>query len=170
MLRAPKQIMSSSGYFRGDNPNSAITVKFIFYPLKFTVGTYGVVNIDGTNIYFDTWANAVTLLQSPGSYGNNSLTIVDGEIYRDMGQTYNIFVGQYRTDNIQHIATLTKVQKYTTDAQTTEGVTGTTFINASGSPPAGNNYRTGYIVTWSSNPNEGAGLGVPVGGSRTGYY
>lgn len=169
MLRAIKTNPSISGYFRGENPAADATIKFIFYPLKFTVGTFGVVRIDGNNIYFNTYANAVNLLQSPGSYGNNSNTIIDGELYRDMGQTYNIFVGQYRTDNIQHVATLTKVQKIVNEGQSTEGITGGLFVNASGSPPLGNNYRTGYIVTWTSNPNASAGIGIPVGATRTGH-
>lgn len=169
ILRSIKTIPSITGFFRGDNPNASITVKFIVYPLKFTVGVNGVVKIDGNNIYFNTYQNCVNFFQSPGSYGNNSNTILSGEIYRDMGQTYNIFVGQYRNQNIQHVATLTKVQKYTTDGQTTEGVTGNVFVNASGSPPIGNNYRTGYLVTWSSNPDETPGVGIPIGASRTGY-
>jgi hypothetical protein len=169
MLRAIKTTPAIVGYFRGDNPASDITVKFIVYPLKFTIGTYGVVAIQGNNIFFDTYANARALLQSPGSYGNNSNTIISGEIYRDMGQTVNIFTGQYRTDNIQHVATLTKVQKIENTGQATEGVTGKTLNLASGSPPIGNNYTTGYIVTWSSNPDAGAGVGIPVGATRTGH-
>lgn len=168
LLRGIKQTPSRVGYFRGDNPGSDATVDFIYYPLKLTVGSFGVVRIDNGNIYFDTYANAVDFIQDPASNGNASATIVNGEIYRDMGKTYNIFVGQYRSDNLQHVATLTKVQRYTTDGQTNEGVTGADFSNLT-VPPVGNNYRTGYIVTWSSNPNAGAGLGIPVGGLRTGY-
>lgn len=169
LLRAIKQTPSRVGYFRGDNPGADATVDFLFYPLKFTVGSFGVVRIDNANIYFDTYANAVDFFQDPGNNGNASAQIVTGEIYRDMGQTYNIFVGQYRSDNLQHVATLTKVQRYVgPNSETTEGITGGVFSTAA-TPPTGNNYRTGYIVTWSSNPNAGSGLGIPVGALRTGY-
>ena len=167
MLRSIKQIPSIVGYFRGDNPSAVTGCKFIVYPLKVTIGSFGVVAIQGNNIFFDTYTNAQDFITAPDSNGNTSATVVDGEIYRDMGQTLNIFVGQYRSDNIQHVATLTKVQRYTTDGQTTEGITGGLFSNAT-VPPAGNNYRTGYLVTWSSNPAESGG--IPVGASRTGYY
>ena len=170
LLRSVKTNPSITGYFVGDNPGPVptATIKFIFYPLKFTVGTNGVVRIDGNNIYFNTYLNCVRLLQTPGSYGNNSNTIISGDVYRDMGQTYNIFVGQYRSDNIQHVATLTKVQKYTTDGEKTEGVTGG-VLNTAGAPPVANNYRTGYIVTWSSNPDSTPDAGIPIGVTRTGH-
>lgn len=166
MLRTIKQTPSRVGYFRGDNPTESARVDFIYYPLKVTLNSFGVVAIQGNNIFFDTFANAEDFLVDPGSNGNASATVADGEIYRDMGQTINIFVGQYRSDNIQRVATLTKVQRITTDGQTTEGVTGGEFSNTT-VPPAGNNYRTGYLVTWSTNPV--LATGIPVGAVRTGY-
>lgn len=168
MLRAIKQIPTVVGYFRGDNPSAVTGCKFITYPLKVEINSFGVVAIQGNNIFFDTYTNAQDFITAPDSNGNLGTTVTDGDLYRDMGQTINIFVGQYRSDNIQHVATLTKVQRYTADGQTTEGVTGKSLSLASGAPPASNNYFTGYLVTWSSNPAESGG--IPVGGSRTGYY
>ena len=168
MLRAIKTNPAVTGYFRGDNPNTITDCRFITYPLKVAINSFGVVAIQGNNIFFDTYDNAKDFIRAPGSNGNHSTQVTNADIYRDMGQTINIFVGQYRSDNIQHVATLTKVQKYVNTGETTEGITGKELSLASGAPPASNNYLTGYLVTWSSNPDESAG--IPVGGSRTGYY
>lgn len=157
-----------SGYFRGENPAIETTIKFVYYPLKVTIGSFGVVRIDGNNIFFNTFANAVDFLQDPASNGNAAATIVDGDLYRDMGKTIQIFVGQYRSENIQHVATLTKAQKISNEGQATEGITGIAFTNLT-VPPAGNNYRTGYVVTWASNPISSVGQGIPLGVSRTGH-
>jgi hypothetical protein len=165
LLKELKQIPSNNGYFLAKDLGGSFTAitKFIYDPITFTVGSYGVVMIQGTNVYFDTYANADAFLTDPTSYGNQSYSLSDNELYRDMGKTYSIYVqktkptGGYYYD---HVATLTKVQRFSTDGQTTDGVVG--------GPIASNRqyYYTGYVVTWSANPTVS---GVPVGVSRIGF-
>ncbi len=160
-----KQIPSNSGYFLAKNLGGSFTAlaEFIYDPIAFTVGSFGVVAVNGTSVYFDTYANAVTFLTNPGATGNSGFNLGDNELYRDMGKTYSIYVQQTKSAGGYYyleVATLTKVQRITTDGQTTEGVVG--------GPTAGNlnYYYTGYIVTWSSNPTT---AGVPVSVSRIGF-
>jgi hypothetical protein len=160
-----KQIPSNSGYFLAKTLGGSFTAitKFIYEPINFTVGSYGVVAVNGTNVYFNTYANAVAFLTDPTSYGNSSYSLADNELYRDMGKTYNIYVQQTKASGGYYyleVATLTKVQRLSTDGQFTEGVVG--------GPTAGNlkYYYTGYIVTWSANPTT---AGIPVGVSRVGF-
>ncbi len=160
-----KQTPSSTGYFLAKTLGGSFTAitKFIYDPITFTVGSYGVVAVKGTNVYFDTYANAVLFFTDPSSYGNSSYSLADNELYRDMGKTYNIYVQQTKSTGgyyYDHVLTLTKAQRLTTDGQTTDGVVG--------GPTAGNRlyYYTGYIVTWSANPTI---AGIPVGVSRVGF-
>lgn len=164
LIKTTKQIPGATSYFLAKTLGGSFTAitKFIYEPITFTVGSYGVVMIQGTNIYFDTYANAVLFLTDPNSYGNSSYNLSDNELYRDMGKTYNIYTQQTKSTGgyyYLHVATLTKVQRLTTDGQTTDGVVG--------GPTAANlqKYYTGYVVTWSANPTTG---GVPVGVSRVG--
>ena len=164
LLKTTKQIPGATSYFLAKTLGGSFTAitKFIYEPITFTVGSYGVVGIEGTNIYFDTYANATALLTDPSSYGNSSFSLADNELYRDMGKTYNIYTQQTKSSGGYYylpVATLTKVQRLSTDGQTTDGVVG--------GPTATNllKYYTGYIVTWSSNPTIN---GVPVGVSRVG--
>lgn len=160
-----KQIPSNTGYFLSKDLGGSFTarVEFIYDPIAFTVGSFGVVGIEGTNIYFDTYANVVLFFTDPGSYGNSSFTLGDNQLYRDMGKTYNIYVRREKATGgyfYDHVLTLTKVQRMDTPGQTTEGVVG--------GPTAGNRlfYYTGYITTWSANPTT---AGIPVGVSRIGF-
>lgn len=165
LLKTPKQIAARTGYFLAKALGSPLTalVEFIYDPIQFTIGSFGVVGIEGSNIYFDTYANAVTFLTNPAATGNSGFNLADNELYKDMGKSYNIYVQQTKPTGGYYylqVATLTKVQRMTTDGQTTEGVVG--------GPTAGNRlyYFTGYIVTWSANPTA---TGVPVGVSRVGF-
>jgi hypothetical protein len=160
-----KQTPSSTGYFLAKALGGSFTarVEFIYDPIAFTVGSFGVVGISGTNVYFDTYANVVSFFTDPGSNGNTSFNLGDNELYRDMGKTYNIYVQQTKSTGgyyYDHVLTLSKAQRFTTDGQTTDGVVG--------GPTAGNRlyYFTGYIVTWSANPTV---TGIPVGVSRVGF-
>lgn len=160
-----KQIPSSSGYFLAKNLGGSFTalVDFIYDPINITVGSFGVVAVNGSSVYFDTYANAVAFITNPSATGNTGFTLGDNELYRDMGKTYTIYVQQTKSSGGYYyleVATLTKVQRVTTDGQTTEGVVG--------GPTASNRlyYFTGYIVTWSSNPTL---AGIPVGVSRIGF-
>jgi hypothetical protein len=161
-----KQIPSNSGYFLAKTLGGSFTAitKFIYDPITFTVGSFGVVGIDGTNVYFDTYANADLFLTDPSSYGNSSYSIADNELYRDMGKTYNIYVQQTKSTGgyyYDHIATLTKVQRLSTDGQTTEGVVSAPSVSVNLKY-----YFTGYVVTWSANSTT---AGIPVGVSRIGF-
>lgn len=160
-----KQIPSDSSYFLAKTLGGSFTTitKFIYEPITFTVGSFGVVGIEGSNIYFDTYANAVDFFTDPTSNGNTSYSLADNELYRDMGKTYNIYVQQTKSTGgyfYDHIATLTKVQRLAADGQATDGVVG--------GPLASNlrYYYTGYIVTWSANTTIS---GIPVGVSRIGF-
>jgi hypothetical protein len=161
-----KQIPSSSAYFLAKDLGGSFTAvtKFIYEPITFTVGQYGVVDKNGTNIYFDTYANARLFFTDPTSYGNSSYSLADNELYRDMGKSYSIYVQQQKSTGgyyYLHIATLTKVQRLAAEGQQTDGVVG--------GPTAANRayYYTGYVVTWSANTT--ATAGIPVGVSRIGF-
>lgn len=175
LARAPAQIPSLYGYFRGDNPTADLFTKFIFAPIKFTVGTGGVIAIQGSNIYFSSFTAVKDFLGDPVTYGNNSIAIDDGQLFRDMGKTYTLYVqtniNNAYANNLKssvHVVTLTKVQKYLSPGQVSEGVTGA--ITSTASPPgAASAYYTGYVVSWSANPSSYTDGGVPVSVVRTGY-
>lgn len=152
------QIPSVVGYFKTDIGNDITYVKRIPDPPGFTVGSGGVTAISGTNVFFNTYANARTAL-IPAGAGNPS----DGEFYRDMGKTYTIFVQQEKSTGgyiYNKVAEITKLQRYTTGGQISEGVTGAPTT-------AGNNWQCFYFVTWSANQEQASG--IPVGVVRTGY-
>ncbi len=156
VLASPAQIPSRSGYFKVSAP---VTTTF-FYPepllAQLTVGANGITAITGNEITVNTYANATTLLTN-GSTPFVGSALVAGQFYRDMGKTWHIIVGGLR------VATITKVQRYgQTGGEATEGVIG---ISANTLPAtAGNQYTTGYVVTWSANPTT-----IPIAVSRTGY-
>jgi hypothetical protein len=160
-----KQTPSSTGYFLSKDLGGSFTAitHFILDPIQFTVGSHGVTAVNGTNIYFDTYANVVLFFTDPTSYGNESETLANNEYYRDMGKTYHIYVQQEKNTGgyyYNHVLTLSKAQRYEADGQTTEGVVG-------GSTSANLLYYfSGYLVTWSANPTT---TGVPVGVSRVGF-
>ena len=152
------EIPSIVGFFKTDIGSELTYIKRIPDPPGFQLGVGGVKAITGTNIYFDTYANAI-LACIPGGGGNAG----DGEFYRDMGKTYNIYVlleVNAKSYAPQHVATLTKVQRYISPGQVSEGVTGTATA-------ANENWQCYYFVTWSSNPE--SATGIPVGLVRTGY-
>lgn len=180
LVRAPAQIPSLYGYFRVDNPLTDLSSNFIVDPIKFTVGTGGVVLIQGTNIFFDSYQSVVSFLGNPTAYNNSKTTLADGDLLRDMGKTYTFYVqtnvnNEY-VNNLKtsiHVVTLTKVQKYLSPGEVSEGVTGK-VISTAIPPASGSAYQTGYVVTWTANPSQynGANLansGVPVNVVRTGY-
>lgn len=164
LIKVTKQIPGNGSYFLSKDLGGSFTalVEFIYDPINFTVGSFGVVGIEGGNVYFDTYANVVTFLTNPSGAGNSGFTLGDNQLYRDMGKTINIFTQQTKSSGGYYylpVATLTKVQRGSTDGQTTDGVVG--------GPTAANllKYYTGYIVTSSANPTLS---GVPVGVSRIG--
>lgn len=164
LIKTTKQIPGNGSYFLSKDLGGSFTalVEFIYDPINFTVGSFGVVAVNGGSVYFDTYANVVTFLTNPGATGNTGFTLGDNQLYRDMGKTINIYVQQTQSTPgylYLPVATLTKVQRLSTDGQTTDGVVG--------GPTAANllRYFTGYIVTWSSNPTIN---GVPVGVARVG--
>lgn len=155
VLASPAQTPSNVGYFKVSAP---VTTTF-FYPepliAQLTVGSNGITGIVGNEIVVDTYANATTLLTS-GATPFVGSALVAGQFYRDMGKTWHVIVGSRR------VATITKVQRYGTDGQTTEGVIGSSANTTPAS--AGKQYFTGYVVTWSANPTS-----IPIAVSRTGY-
>lgn len=164
LIKTTKQIPGNGSYFLSKDLGGSFTalVEFIYEPITFTVGSFGVVAVNGGSVYFDTYANVVTFLTNPAGAGNTSVTLGDNQLYRDMGKSINIYTQQTKSSGGYYylpVATLTKVQRLSTDGQTTDGVVG--------GPTATNllKYFTGYIVTWSSNPTIN---GVPVGVSRIG--
>ena len=151
------QIPSIVGYFKTDIGNDLTYVRRIPSPPGFRVGVGGVQAIQGTNVFFNTYANAQTAL-IPSSAGIPG----DGEFYRDMGKEYNIYVNTAIGNRIlpQHVATITKLQRYIAPGQISEGVTGTATA-------ASENWQCYYFVTWSANGE--STNGIPVGVVRTGY-
>jgi hypothetical protein len=155
VLASFAQVPARVGYFKTDvdaeegAPNS----KIIFEVANFTAAT-GYVKTTGNIIYFDTYANATSALVTNGSAPVGT-SLANGELYRDMGKTFHIYVG------LQRVATITKVQRNTTLGETTEGPTGSSTLT-----PAAqiNNYLTGYVVTWSANQ-----ASIPAAVVRTGY-
>lgn len=158
------EIPSSTGYFKGDTAGVSSTA--YYYPLQasfnFAVGTpSGCVAVDGTNIYFDTYANVRTWLTSSAT----KTLIVDSDFFRDMGKTYTIFIQQEKSTGGYYylpVAKLTKTQKYISPGERTEGPTGNP-VGAATLP----GYNTVYLVTWTANPSTTAG--IPVGVVRVGY-
>ena len=76
IVKRTKQINPASGYLLGNTVS--LDAKFIYDPIQFTVGSYGVVAKDGTNIYFDTYANVVTFLITPEvTKGSGSITCAE---------------------------------------------------------------------------------------------
>ena len=156
VLASPAQIPSRVGYFKVSDQ----TASTLFYPEPFiaqlTVGSNGVTGIVGNEIRVDTFANVTALLTDGASTPFVTAALANGEFFRDMGKSWHFIVGGYR------VATVTKVQKYGTDGQTTEGVIGS---SANTTPAAaGKQYFTGYVVTWTSNPTT-----LPMAVTRTGY-
>lgn len=147
VLASFAQVPARVGYFKTNvvsiegSPNH----KFINEPANFTTAT-GYSGITGNIIYFNSYANATTALTG-NSDAPTGETLVDGLFLRDMGKTYHIYVTGVR------VATITKVQQYTADSKLTEGVSGLTPV-----------YKTGWVVTWSSDPTT-----IPVSVVRTGY-
>jgi hypothetical protein len=131
---------------------------FFYEPLSFATATGYLANL-GNIVQFDTYTNTQTALT--GGTTPPGVNITTGEIYRDMGKTVHIDV--VTNGFSQRVATLTKVQLYTTPGQSNEGVTGGP---GSSTTSATNAYRTGYVVTWSANPSTN---GVPVSVTRIGY-
>jgi hypothetical protein len=148
VLASPSQVPSSTGYLLCQaNATSADFVPDA--PWTFTVGTGGVVSVTGSNVVFDTYANARTALNS----ATNSVALSAGDFFRDLGKTYNFFV-QNTTAGMgpQLVAKFTKVSQLGAGGQTTEGVSGLTNTT----------YGVGWVCTWSANPTSGSGVGVAV--------
>lgn len=167
ILTSTKQIPSDGAYFLAKDMAGGFTAttKFIYEPIKFTVGSYGVVMVQGTNVYFDTYANARSAITDPDTTGNVGTSLSDNELYRDMGKSISIYTQETKSTGgyyYLHVATLTKVQLGFTDGQQTEGVVG----GPASAPLNRPYYYTGYVVTWSSNPTTS---GIPVGVSRVGF-
>lgn len=152
VLASPQQIASRTGYLLCQ-ANTGSAAKFNpDAPWTFTVGTGGVVAVNGTNVVFDTYANARTAL-------NSSVTaLAAGDFFRDLGKTYSFYV-QNTTPGMgpQVVAKFTKVAKMGAGGQTTEGVSGLTNTT----------YGVGWVCTWSANPTT-AGSGVAVAVTRVG--
>ena len=154
VLASPAQTPSRTGYFKVSSASGST----LFYPEpfigQFVAGSNNVTAVVGNEITYNTWANASSALTGGTNPVGGALT--NGQFYRDMGKSWHIIVNGYR------VATLTKVQRYGTDGQTTEGVIG----SASSTTPAATpkQYFTGYVVTWTSNPTT-----LPMAVTRTGY-
>ena len=155
VLASIAQIPARVGYFKTDVDTSegATNSKIIYQAADFTTAT-GYVKTTGNIIYFDTYANATSALVTNGSAPTGT-SLVNGQLYRDMGKTFHIYVGT------QRVATITKAQRNTTLGQTTEGPTGRNTLTP---PAAANNYYSGWVVTWSANQDA-----IPVAVVRTGY-
>lgn len=165
VLASPQQVLPRVGYFKvGASPSA----KFLFEPFPTTslaVGTNGVIANDGSTITFSTYALAVTALTNGSNPNPIGVTLTAGNIFRDMGKNIHIYVNPTgNASGAYRVATLTKVQRYTSNGiQATEGVGGSS-TTSSATPAAGNEYNTGFITTWTANPSS-----IPSDVSRTGY-
>jgi hypothetical protein len=154
VLASPQQVSSRTGYLLCQ-ANTGSAADFVpDAPWTFTVGTGGVVSVNGSNVVFDTYANARTALNS----ATNSVALAAGDFFRDMGKTYSFFV-QNTTAGMgpQLVAKFTKVAKLGQGGQVTEGVSGLTNTT----------YGVGWVCTWSANPTSAAGVAVAV--TRVGF-
>lgn len=159
-LASPAQIPTRVGYFKAEYTGYEY---FINEPIDFKTAT-GYLSSVGNIVFFNTYANARSALV--GGVNPPGTALTTGAFLRDMGKTIHIEVYNSANRVSQRVATLTKVQEYVKPGQTTEGVTGLPLsAPAVASTPKG--YRTGYVVTWTANPD--ASTGVPVGVTRTGY-
>jgi hypothetical protein len=159
VLAAPQQIPSRVGYFKvsGVADAGANYSRFIYNAPNFS-GATGFVKQVGNEVFFNSYANAVTAVGT--NTGLSSAALVDGQILRDMGKTYTILVDG--TVPLR-VAVITKVAKYGVNGEDSEGVIG----NSNTTAGAGANYNTGYVVSWTANPT--ASSGIPCLVSRTGY-
>ena len=107
----------------------ANTSNYIVLPTTSTANVTGVV---GSQIYYNSTANAAAIGSSTGT------AFSSGDQLRDMGQRVHIF------GNGQHVYTLSLVQSLS--ASDAEGAGGAT--NATNQPPG--NYNTGYVITWAA--------------------
>ncbi len=162
---AIKQTPSSQGYFKGETGGATN----FYFPeqssFTFARGTpTGVQSVEGTNVYFDTYANIRAFIGNSGSATKTALA--DTDFFRDMGKEYNLFYYQQVAPSRANVPILacnvSKAQRIIAPGNQTEGVTGnlSTASNAI-------NYNTVYLVTWSANPD--VSTGIPVGVARTGY-
>lgn len=149
VLASPQQISSRTGYLLCQ-ANTGSAADFVpDAPWTFTVGTGGVVAVNGSNVVFDTYANTRTALNS----ATNSVALAAGDLYRDLGKVYNFFV-QNTTAGMgpQPVAKFTKVAKMGAGGQTTDGVAGADNTS----------YGVGWVCTWSANPTSASGVTVAV--------
>lgn len=161
VLASPAQVPSRIGYFRASvlSGEGVVSQLILNEPLSFASATGYLASL-GNVVQFNTYANAKAALT--GGTTPQGTTLVTGEFLRDMGKTIHIEVV---TNGIsQRVASLTKAQKYLNTGQATEGVTGTPLTTPAAS---GKGYFTGYVVTWSANPD--STNGVPVAVTRVGY-
>lgn len=157
------QVPARVGYFRANviTGEGVVTQLFFYEPLSFTSAT-GYLSTSGNIVFFNSWANAQAALT--GGTTPPGTTLVDRQFLRDMGKSIHIEVYNAGTRASVRVATLTKVQKYDSPGQNTEGVVG----NPLSTPAAATKgYNTGYVVTWSANPDSTTGVPVSVG--RVGY-
>lgn len=149
VLASPSQVASRTGYFLCQ-ANTGSAADFVpDAPWTFTVGTGGVVSVNGSVVVFDTYANARTALNS----ATNSVALAAGDFFRDLGKTYSFYV-QNTTQGMgpQPVAKFTKVNKLGAGGQTTDGVAGLTNTT----------YGVGWVCTWSANPTSASGVAVAV--------
>lgn len=158
VLAAPQQIPSRVSFFKVSGVGGATTSRFIFNPINFASLT-GFVTQNGNEVFFSTFANAVTALTTAISAPNAgaNAALVDGQILRDMGKSFTILVSG--TVPLR-VAVISKVAKYGVNGENSEGVIGSSAANA----VAAANYNTGYVVTWTANPSS-----IPCSVTRTGY-
>lgn len=154
VLASPQQVASRTGYLLCQ-ANTGSAADFVpDAPWTFTVGTGGVVAVNGTNVVFDTYANARTALNS----ATNSVALAAGDFFRDMGKTYSFYV-QNTTAGMgpQVVAKFTKVARIAQGGQVTEGVSGLNNTT----------YGVGWVCTWSANAASATGVAVAV--TRVGF-
>ena len=163
VLASPAQVPARVGYFRVStyDTDAGVSQLFFYEPLNFAPATGYLSNL-GNIVQFNSWTNAQSALTNGTTPAGTSL--VAGQFLRDMGKSVHIEVYNAGTRGSVRVATLTKVQLYQSPGQNTEGVTGKSLT---ATPGAGNGYTTGYVVTWSANPD--SAVGVPVAVVRTGY-
>jgi hypothetical protein len=111
-----------------------------------TVGTGGVVSINGSVVTFDTVANAVSAL---GDSAGTALAV--GQLFEDLGK--NLYVYYLNNGVATRFAVLTKVRR---------------IINGASSDGANGN--VGYVCTWVANPTSSAvGTFISVNVARVSY-
>lgn len=162
ILRTTAQTPSIVGFLKGEQEVGTTTASFLYDPIPFVVGQNGVIRIDGGNVFFNSYANAQAFFNTP--IPTNYFTVGQTDYYRDLGKTIQIYV-QRQVQQFyvyDHVLTLTHVQAYypTSNTGLTEGVT-STVINGE------INYITGYVATWTANPDDTTG--IPVAVARVGH-